>query len=421
LIHISYHGRSVLKVVRNIEEIIGPAIKGSDPRDQRALDKRLLELDGTANKARLGANATLAVSMAVCRAGASTLNIPLYRHLASLAGNRKLILPVPSFNVINGGRHAGNALAFQEFMILPIGASSFAEGLRMGAETYHTLKKLVCARYGSNACNVGDEGGFAPAGIVSIEEGVKLVYDAIKEAGFEGRMKIGVDSAASEFYRQTQTPTNEEGYYDLGFKQRERGGGKEDEMKIVQKNTNRDTLIKSKAEMLELYLNLAKNYPIAFIEDPFEQDDWEPAKSLTAAGACLVIGDDMLCTNPSRVKKGIEFKCVNSLLLKLNQIGTISEAIEAVRLAKAAGWGVMTSHRSGETEDTFIADLAVGLATGLIKTGAPCRSERTAKYNQLLRIEEELLKRGGVNEGKEAGENEGTYAGKGELWKSIKW
>mmetsp|Transcript_27595 Transcript_27595/g.60368 ORF Transcript_27595/g.60368 Transcript_27595/m.60368 type:complete len:480 (+) Transcript_27595:154-1593(+) len=377
-----YLGKGVSKAVENINVIIAPALKGMNPVHQKELDDKMKELDGTDNKGKLGANAILAVSLAVAKAGAAEKGVPLYKHIADLAGNSKLILPVPAFNIINGGSHAGNALAMQEFMILPTGASSFAEAMRMGCEVYHNLKSLIKSKYGQDACNVGDEGGFAP-NISSNEEGLHLINDAIEKAGYTGKVKIGMDVAASEFM-------TEDKMYDLNFKNTPNDGSQK----------------KTAAEMLDLYRDFCKKYPIISIEDPFEQDDWEPAARLTSENLCQVVGDDMLVTNPGRVKRGIEAKCVNALLLKVNQIGTVTESIEAVGMAKAAGWGVMTSHRSGETEDSFIADLAVGLATGQIKTGAPCRSERLAKYNQLLRIEQEL------------GEH-AVYAG--ENWRHIGW
>ncbi|KAG2445663.1 hypothetical protein HXX76_000272 [Chlamydomonas incerta] len=377
-----YLGKGVTKAVENINTIIAPALKGMDPVKQAEVDQKMKDLDGTDNKGKLGANAILAVSMAVCKAGAAEKGVPLYKHIADLAGNSKLILPVPSFNIINGGSHAGNALAMQEFMILPVGASSFSEAMRMGCEVYHALKGLIKAKYGQDACNVGDEGGFAP-NIGSNDEGLNLVNEAIEKAGYTGKVKIGMDVASSEFY-------TEDGMYDLDFKNQPNDGSQK----------------KTKEQMLELYNEFCKKYPVISIEDPFEQDDWEPCAKLTAENICQVVGDDILVTNPVRVKKAIDGKAVNALLLKVNQIGTITESIEAVRMAKEAGWGVMTSHRSGETEDSFIADLAVGLASGQIKTGAPCRSERNAKYNQLLRIEEEL--------GEAA-----VYAG--ESWRHIGW
>ena len=359
-------GKGVTKAVENVNTIIAPALVGKDPTDQKAIDDLMIELDGTKNKGKLGANAILAVSMAVSKAGAAEKGVPLYKHIADLAGNGKLVLPVPAFNVINGGSHAGNKLAMQEFMILPVGASTFAEAMRMGSEVYHNLKTVIKAKYGQDACNVGDEGGFAP-NIQENKEGLELLKEAIEKAGYTGKIKIGMDVAAAEFY-------TEDKMYDLDFKTENNDG----------------SLKKTGAEMIELYKEFCAEYPIVSIEDPFDQDDFENTGLLTGAGVCQVVGDDLLVTNPERVATAIEAKACNALLLKVNQIGSISEAIEAVRMSKKAGWGVMASHRSGETEDSYIADLAVGLATGQIKTGAPCRSERLSKYNQLLRIEEEL-------------------------------
>ena len=359
-------GKGVTKAVENVNTIIAPALVGKDPTDQKAIDDLMIELDGTKNKGKLGANAILAVSMAVSKAGAAEKGVPLYKHIADLAGNGKLVLPVPAFNVINGGSHAGNKLAMQEFMILPVGASTFAEAMRMGSEVYHNLKTVIKAKYGQDACNVGDEGGFAP-NIQENKEGLELLKEAIEKAGYTGKIKIGMDVAAAEFY-------TEDKMYDLDFKTENNDG----------------SMKKSGEEMIEMYKEFCSEYPIVSIEDPFDQDDFENTGLLTGAGVCQVVGDDLLVTNPERVATAIEAKACNALLLKVNQIGSISEAIEAVRMSKKAGWGVMASHRSGETEDSFIADLAVGLATGQIKTGAPCRSERLSKYNQLLRIEEEL-------------------------------
>lgn len=360
-----YLGKGVLKAVTNINEKISPILVDMDPTKQMEIDKAMIELDNKKNKGELGANAILAVSMAVCKAGAAAKDIPLYQHIADLSGNSNFVLPVPAFNIINGGKHAGNKLAFQEFMILPIGASSFGEAMQMGCETYHHLKAVIKEKYGIDACNVGDEGGFAPS-ISSSKEGLDLIREAIERAGHTGKIKIGMDVAASEFYKDEK--------YDLDFKTPDRSG--ED--------------IRTGEEMITMYKELCSEYPIVSIEDPFDQDDWENTKTLTGTGICQVVGDDLLVTNPKRVSKAIDEGTCNALLLKVNQIGTVTEAIEAVKMAKDANWGVMASHRSGETEDCFIADLAVGLATGQIKTGAPCRSERLAKYNQLLRIEEDL-------------------------------
>eukprot|EP00472_Partenskyella_glossopodia_P003812 CAMPEP_0197524936 /NCGR_PEP_ID=MMETSP1318-20131121/10401_1 /TAXON_ID=552666 /ORGANISM="Partenskyella glossopodia, Strain RCC365" /LENGTH=456 /DNA_ID=CAMNT_0043078037 /DNA_START=53 /DNA_END=1423 /DNA_ORIENTATION=+ len=371
-----YMGKGVMKAVGNVNDIIGPALKGMDPADQKAIDDFMVkELDGTTNewgypKKKLGANAILGVSLAVCRAGAAATGVPLYKHIANLAGNKKVVLPVPSFNIINGGSHAGNKLAMQEFMILPVGASTFAEALKIGSEVYHNLKKVIKKKYGQDAINVGDEGGFAP-NILDNQEAIDLITTAIANAGHTEKVKIGMDVAASEFYEEKSKK------YDLNFKTQPNDG------KLV---------IDSKA-LSDIYMGFCDKCPMVSIEDPFDQDDWEAWTAFTAEAAkkgVQVVGDDLTVTNPKKVQRAIDTKACNALLLKVNQIGTVTESIEAVKMSKKAGWGIMASHRSGETEDTFIADLSVGLSTGQIKTGAPCRSERLAKYNQLLRIEEDL-------------------------------
>lgn len=360
-----YNGKGVQKAVDNIMTKIYPKIKGRDPTEQEALDKLMIETDGTKSKEILGANAILAVSMAICRAGAAAKKVPLYQHIADLAGNDKLLMPVPCFNVINGGEHAGNKLAMQEFMILPTGATSFKEALQMGAETYHMLKKVIKAKYGQDATNVGDEGGFAP-NIQDNEEAVVLLIDAIEQAGYTGKIKIGMDVAASEFYK--------DGKYDLNFK-------------------GEQPQILDSVGLSDVYAELCEKYPIISIEDPFDQDDWESYTHLTAriGEKVQIVGDDLLVTNPERISMGVERMACNALLLKVNQIGSVTESLKAAHAARINNWGVMVSHRSGETEDTFIADLVVGLGVGQIKTGATARSERLAKYNQLLRIEEETL------------------------------
>jgi len=363
-----YKGKGVLKAVKAVNEVLGPALIGKDASQQALIDDLCIKLDGTPNKSKLGANAILGVSLAVSKAGAAAKGVPLYQHYADLAGNKDLVLPVPSFNVINGGSHAGNRLAFQEFMILPVGAKTFTEAMIMGCEVYAILKSVIKAKYGQDACNVGDEGGFAPS-IQSNYEGVELLMEAIKRSGYEKEVKIGMDVAASEFLTK-------DGTYDLDFK-----------------TPNNDGKMKYAGPALaDVYKDLAKKYPIVSIEDPFDQDDWENYTAFTAAIGkdVQVVGDDLLVTNVKRIEEASAKKACNALLLKVNQIGSVTESINAVKLAKKNGWGVMTSHRSGETEDNYIADLAVGLCTGQIKTGAPCRSERLAKYNQLLRIEEEL-------------------------------
>ena len=364
-----YCGKGCLTAVKNVNEVLGPACIGKDETEQTMLDELFLSLDGTPNKTKLGANAILGLSLAIARAGAAKKGVPLYQHIADLAGNKDLVMPVPSFNVINGGSHAGNALAFQEFMVLPTGASSFSESMRIGAEIYHSLKKVTVKKYGQDAGNVGDEGGFAPP-IGSNTEGVELLMDAIEESGHLDKVILGMDVAASEFYV--------DGKYDL------------DKFAGVPEEKKAPPL--SGTELGDYYKKLCKDYPIKSIEDPFNEDDWETWTEFTGSAPAdlQIVGDDLTVTNPSRIDKAAGLKSCNALLVKVNQIGSVTESINAVKLAKQNGWGNMMSHRSGETEDNYIADLAVGLCTGQIKTGAPCRSERLAKYNQLLRIEEEL-------------------------------
>jgi enolase len=370
-------GKGVNLAVRNINEIIAPALIGQNfnVTEQEKIDDFMLKLDGTKNKSKLGANAILGVSIAVCKAGASQKGVPIYRHIADLAGHKEIIMPVPAFNVINGGSHAGNKLAMQEFMLLPTGATNFREAMRMGSEIYHNLKNVIKAKYGLDACNVGDEGGFAP-NIQDNMEGLELLKVAIEKAGYTGKIKIGMDVAASEFY--------ENGKYNLDFKSKEPN----------------PALVVSSDELAAIYQDMIKKYPVISIEDAFDQDDWPAWSKLHAEISIQLVGDDLTVTNTERIQTAIEKKACNCLLLKVNQIGSVTESINSCKLAQSSGWGVMVSHRSGETEDSFIADLVVGLGTGQIKTGAPCRSERLAKYNQLLRIEEEL----GANV-KFAGEN----------------
>uniref|UniRef100_A0A0R3RVM1 Enolase n=1 Tax=Elaeophora elaphi TaxID=1147741 RepID=A0A0R3RVM1_9BILA len=337
-----HHGKGVLKAVKNVNEQIAPALisKKMDPTQQKEIDNFLLQLDGTENKSKFGANALLGVSLAVCKAGAAHKSMPLYKYIAELAGVKEVILPVPAMNVINGGSHAGNKLAMQEFMIMPVGAFSFTEAMRMGSEVYHHLKAEIKKRYGLDATSVGDEGGFAP-NIQDNKEGLDLLKSAIAAAGYEGKVLIAMDCAASEYYKESAKK------YDLDFK-----NPRSDQSKWKTGN-----------EMLELYKSFIKDYPIVSIEDWFEQDDWDSwIKGLSAVNI-QIVGDDLTVTNPKRIEMAV------------NQIGTVTESIEAANLARKNGWGVMVSHRSGETEDTFIADLVVGLATGQIKTGAPCRSE----------------------------------------------
>eukprot|EP00928_Gymnodinium_smaydae_P020924 TRINITY_DN180_c0_g2_i1.p1 TRINITY_DN180_c0_g2~~TRINITY_DN180_c0_g2_i1.p1 ORF type:complete len:474 (+),score=147.33 TRINITY_DN180_c0_g2_i1:73-1422(+) len=375
-----YLGKGVLTAVKNVNEIIAPKLYGKSVLEQAELDKLMYEeLDGTQNewgwcKEKLGANAILAVSMAICRAAAACKNQTLYHRVAELVGKstEKFVLPVPSFNVINGGSHAGNGLACQEFMVLPVGAASFREALQIGAEVYHTLKKVINAKYGQDACNVGDEGGFAPS-VTENDEALEILMEAIEKSGHKEKIRIGTDVAASEFF------DSESKKYDLYWKNAEKKGKH----------------LMTSEELSAYYKKWCDKYPLVSIEDPFDQDDWDAYKNFTRTigDGVQVVGDDLLVTNPKRITKAMEGDdgvACNALLLKVNQIGSVSEAIEAAKMCQERGWGVMVSHRSGETEDVFIADLSVGLAAGQIKTGAPCRSERNAKYNQLLRIEEEL-------------------------------
>ena len=350
-----YLGKGVTTAVNNVNTLIAPALQGADVEDQVALDTKMIEeVDGTKSewgsfKTKVGANAILAVSLAAARAGAKSRGIPLYHHVAELAGNPtdKFVLPVPSLNIINGGEHAGNNLAIQEFMILPTGASSFKEGLQIGTEVYHHLAKLIKSRYGKSAANVGDEGGFGVPQIQDEIETLDLIMDAIKDAGHEGRIDVGLDVASSEFYV--------DGKYDLSFK------------------TGKGDRILDSDQFISHYDKLIREYPIVSIEDPFDQDDFSSYTSMQAqlGDRVQIVGDDLLVTNPKRVQAGIDEKLCNALLLKVNQIGSLKESIEACKMSQAAGWGVMVSHRSGETEDTFIADLVVGLGTGQIKSGAP--------------------------------------------------
>jgi len=375
-----YLGKGVLTAVKNVNEVIAPKLFGKSVLEQAELDKMMYEeLDGSQNewgwsKEKLGANSILAVSMAICRAAAACKNQTLYQRVAELAGKPldKFVLPVPAFNVINGGSHAGNGLPVQEFMILPVGASSFREALQIGAEVYHHLKKVIQEKYGQDATNVGDEGGFAP-NVTESDEALEVLMAAIEKSGHAAKVKLGTDVAASEFYDAKTVK------YDLYWKDKEKKGKHQ----------------KKTSELVEYFKEWTEKYPMISIEDPFDQDDWDGYRLLTAqvGDKVQIVGDDLLVTNPKRIGKAMEEgeePACNALLLKVNQIGSVSEAIEACKMCQDKGWGVMVSHRSGETEDVFIADLAVGLRAGQIKTGAPCRSERNAKYNQLLRIDEEL-------------------------------
>ena len=375
-----YKGKGVLKAIKNIEEIIAPKLKGLEIDNQKKIDEILINLDSTKNKSNLGANAILPVSMAVCRAGAATKNFSLYKYITQLYRNEgsassfaapyprptrsslrntALIfhLPRPAFNIINGGAHAGNDLDFQEFMIVP-NFKEFSKNLQAGSEIYHTLKEILKKDFGKTAVNVGDEGGFAP-NLSTAEQALDLIMKAIKVSDYENKINIALDVAASEFYKD----------------------GKYRE--------------KTRDEMIDYYLKLIKKYPIISIEDPFDQDDfrgWEKlsSKLKVKSSKFLIIGDDLLVTNPERIKIAKEKNLCNGLLLKINQIGTISEAIEAAKITQSFNWKIMVSHRSGETNDDFIADLSVGIGADYIKSGAPARGERVAKYNRLLKIEQEL-------------------------------
>lgn len=360
-----YLGNSVTRAVKNINEKISEALIGMDPTLQSQIDQAMIDLDKTEKKGELGANAMLAVSIAACKAGAAEKEVPLYKHISDLSSKTNPTLPVPAFTVISGGKHAGNSLAIKEIMILPIGASTFEEALQMGSETYHHLKAVIKEKYGEQGCNVGEDGGFSP-NLSSVQEGLNLVKEAISRTGYSEKIKMAIDVAATTFCIGTK--------YDLDYKFQNKSGQN----------------FKSGDDMIKMYEELCAAYPIVSIEDPFDREDWEHVKRFSDLGLCQVVGDDLLMSNHKRIERAIHESSCTALLLKVNQIGTVTEALEVVKLAKDAHWGVVVSHRSGETEDSFIADLSVGLAMGQIKTGAPCRGERLAKYNQLLRIEEEL-------------------------------
>jgi enolase len=353
-----YNGLGVLKAVEHVSKTIASACKGMSPFDQKAIDMKMIALDGTPNKANLGANAILGVSMATARAAAKSRNISLYSYLND---SKKYLMPVPMMNILNGGKHASDSTDFQEFMVLPVGASSFTEGLRMGAEIYHALKKVIKDKKLNT--NVGDEGGFAPS-LKSNAAALELILAAIDIAGYKAGKDcfLGLDAAASSFYNN--------GKYMLA----------------------REGKALSGKEMVDYYVNWAVSYPIITMEDGLDEDDWESWTLLNSrlGDKVQLVGDDLYTTNVNRLKRGIEEKASNSILIKVNQIGTLTETMDAIEMARKAKWTTVISHRSGETEDTFIADLAVSSSSGQIKTGAPCRSERVAKYNRLLEIELEL-------------------------------
>lgn len=361
-----YSGLGVRKAVENVNVKIAPMLQGINGLEQRAVDKMLLEVDGTENKASLGANAILSVSMAVARAAAKALNIPLYQYLGGIRPN---VMPIPMMNVINGGKHAKNTLDFQEFMIVPAGAKNFSQGLRMGTEIYHALKTLL--KKHNLSTGVGDEGGFAPD-LKDAKEVFDILTDASRMAGYETGKDIffAMDAAASELYN------SETGMYQFPGETKMKG----------------EKVIRSAEDLIDYYEDLVNSYPLISIEDGLNEDDWKGWTNLTKVlgKRIQLVGDDLFVTNTQKLKVGIQKNAGNAILIKLNQIGTVSEAMDAIELAHRNGYRTIISHRSGETEDTFIADLSVAVNAGQIKTGAPCRMERVAKYNELLRIEEQL-------------------------------
>jgi len=356
-----YVGKGVLKAVKNVNDIIAPELLGYDVADQAGADEYMIQLDGTANKSKLGANAILAVSMAIAKAAAEEANLPLYRYIG---GTNAKTLPIPMMNILNGGAHADNKIDFQEFMVMPIGAPSFSEGLRWGVEIFHALKSVLKKK--GYSTNVGDEGGFAP-NIQSNEEAIETVLTAIEAAGYKSgtQVKIAMDAANSELW-----------------------DGKKKKYVFHKSNGKEMT----SEQLVKYWESWVKKYPIISIEDGMAEDDWDGWKLLVkeVGDRLQIVGDDLLVTNPERIRRAIQENAANSVLIKLNQIGSLTETLEAIETAHRAGWTAVTSHRSGETEDSTIADLAVALNTGQIKTGAPARSDRVAKYNQLLRIEVEL-------------------------------
>jgi len=357
-----YMGKGVLKAVKNVNEVIAQEVIGMDAECQEELDALMIELDGTKNKTKLGANAILGVSLAAAKAAAESAGLPLYRYLGGCNAN---ILPVPMMNILNGGKHADNNVDFQEFMIMPIGAPSFPEALRMGAETFHTLKKVLAKK--GYSTSVGDEGGFAPS-LQSNEEALEVIMDAIKKAGYKAGKDIAIalDPASTEMFDETS--------------------GKYSFFKSAPKKKI------SSGKLVEHWADWVDRYPIISIEDGLAEEDWAGWKKLNDAlgDKCQLVGDDLFVTNSKRLAKGIKNDCANSILIKLNQIGTLTETFDAINMAKRAGWMAVISHRSGETEDSTIADLAVATGVGQIKTGSACRTDRICKYNQLLRIHEDL-------------------------------
>ena len=356
-----YLGKGVQKAVDNVNKIIAKKIIGMECTKQEEIDNLMIKLDGTANKEKLGANSILAVSMAAVKAGAAESGVPVYEHIGKLFGVKPAIIPVPMCNVINGGKHAGQDNDIQEHMIMPVGAKSFKEGLQMVSEVYHTLKDILKKKFGAGATLIGDEGGFAPVQLGSIQQRLDILNEAIEKAGYDGKIKFAVDSASSEFF--------DNGSYTIG------------------------TTRMSQAQLVDYYKDVVDNYPVISWEDGMAEDDWKGWQEMTKKlGKIQIVGDDLYVTNIERIRKGIKMRATNSVLIKLNQIGTVTETLNAIKMAHENKWTAVVSHRSGETEDSLIADLVVGTNAGQIKTGAPCRSDRNAKYNQLLRIEEEIGK-----------------------------
>ena len=357
-----YLGLGTLKAVENVNKKIAPKLIGLDCSHQETIDKLMMKLDGTENKGKFGANAVLPVSIAVTKAGAAKKKIPLYVYIGELFGVIPQRLPVPMCNVINGGKHAGQENSIQEHMLMPTGAKSFTEGIRMVSESYHHLAKLLKEKFGAGGVLIGDEGGFAPPQIVDVNDRLDLMLKAVENAGYEGLMRIALDPASSEFFSK--------GKYKIGKKTFSGGA------------------------LVDFYVDLCKTYPIISIEDGLAEDDWDSWVEITKkiGNNVQIVGDDLFVTNTNRIQKGIKLDAANSVLIKLNQIGTVTETLNAIKMAQDTGWTAVVSHRSGETEDSFIADLVVGTSAGQIKTGAPARSDRNAKYNQLIRIEEELGK-----------------------------
>src|SRR5467141_2335319 len=354
-----FHGKGVLKAVSNVNNRIRSRVIGKDASAQREIDELMIAVDGTQNKKRLGANAILGVSMAVAKVAASSQGKPAYKYLRDLPSYK---LPVPMMNVINGGKHAGNKLAVQEFQIEPVGASSCSEAIRIGGEVYHSLSSVLKAKYGPSAINVGDEGGYAPP-VEMTGDALEAILQAISDAGYdESRVHVGIDAASSSFYN-----------------------GKDSTYQIDEKKLN-------SGELEDYYEELVKTYPIRTLEDPFDEDDFDSFAQITRkiGNRIKIIGDDLYVTNSERIKRGLQKKATNAILIKLNQVGSVTETLDAIKMSKEAGLDIVVSHRSGETEDTFISHLATSQESSFIKTGAPARGERTAKYNELLRIEEEL-------------------------------